>query len=140
MKSFTTDPLDLMCFGMGSAFDAKSVQSFLNLKLDEVYRITEGIPTAVHLEDAMPDSLIESLQEIAIAINWVAKFFGGDVDKTTNWFNTPNPSLGDISPKDMIRLGRFERLNKFILYAMTESDKATVPIRVGCPSPIRPFC
>jgi hypothetical protein len=74
MKSFTTDPLDLMCFGMGSAFDAKSVQSFLNLKLDEVYRISEGIPTAVRLEDAM-----------------------------------------------------------------TEGDKATVPVRVGCRSPGRPF-
>jgi AraC-like DNA-binding protein len=72
MKSFTTDPLDLMCFGMGSEFDAKSVQSFLHLKFDEVYRITEGIPTAVHLEDAMPDSLIESLQEIALNLGFGA--------------------------------------------------------------------
>ena len=30
------------------------------------------------------------------------------------------PLLDDVSPRDMIRLGRYERLRKFIIHAMTE--------------------
>ena len=50
----------------------------------------------------------------------VAKAFDGDVDKTTAWFRARNPMLGDVSPRDMIRLGRYERLRKFIINAMME--------------------
>jgi len=30
------------------------------------------------------------------------------------WFETPNPLLGGISPLDMIKIGRHEKLFKFI--------------------------
>jgi hypothetical protein len=78
----------------------------------------------------MPEPVRERLQEIAITINLVAKVFGGDVDKTVTWFKTRNPLLGDISPRDMIRLGRFERLRKFILHAMTEDDRVPAQTEV----------
>ncbi|WP_350295757.1 hypothetical protein [Limnohabitans sp. Rim8] len=71
----------------------------------------------------MPEPVRERLQEIAITINLVAKVFGGDVDKTVTWFKTRNPLLGDISPRDMVRLGRFERLRKFILASLQEVPK-----------------
>ena len=49
---------------------------------------------------------------------------GGDADKTGTWFKTRNPLLGDISPRDMICLGRFQRLRKFIWLAM--GDKVSL--------------
>jgi hypothetical protein len=117
---FDTVPPDLMGFGLGASFNGKSVQSFLGLKKEDVSRLADVSPKSVRFDDAMPEPVRERLQEIAITINLVAKVFEGDVDKTVAWFQTRNPLLGDISPRDMIRLGRFERLRKFILQAMTE--------------------
>jgi len=54
--------------------------------------------------------------------NLVAEFFDGDPVKTALWFRTPNPMLGDMSPRDMIRYGRYKRLQKFILEAREEGD------------------
>jgi hypothetical protein len=39
------------------------------------------------------------------------------------WFKTPNPLLGDIAPRDMIRIGRFKKLRQFILQALSENEK-----------------
>jgi hypothetical protein len=121
---FDTVPPDLMGFGLGSSFDAKSVQSFLSLKKEDVSRIADVSPKSVRFDDAMPVPVRERLQEIANTINLVARFFGGDADKTGTWFKTRNPLLGDISPRDMICLGRFQRLRKFIWLAM--GDKVSL--------------
>jgi hypothetical protein len=121
---FDTVPPDLMGFGLGSSFDAKSVQSFLSLKKEDVSRIADVSPKSVRFDDAMPVPIRERLQEIANTINLVARFFGGDADKTGTWFKTRNPLLGDISPRDMISLGRFQRLRKFIWLAM--GDKVSL--------------
>lgn len=121
---FDTVPPDLMGFGLGSSFDAKSVQSFLSLKEEDVSRIADVPPKSVRFDDAMPVPIRERLQEIANTINLVARFFGGDADKTGTWFKTRNPLLGDISPRDMICLGRFQRLRKFIWLAM--GDKVSL--------------
>ena len=121
---FDTVPPDLMGFGLGSSFDAKSVQSFLSLKKEDVSHIAYVSPKSVRFDDAMPVPVRERLQEIANTINLVARFFGGDADKTGTWFKTRNPLLGDISPRDMICLGRFQRLRKFIWLAM--GDKVSL--------------
>ena len=71
-------------------------------------------------DDAMPEQVRERLEEIANTINLVARALDGDLDKTLVWFKTRNPLLGDIAPREMIRLGRYERLRKFIIHAMNE--------------------
>jgi hypothetical protein len=119
---FDTVPPDLMGSGLGSSFNAKSVQSFLSLKKEDVSHIADVSPKSVRFDDAKPVPVRERLQEIANTINLVARFFGGDVDKTGTWFKTRNPLLGDISPRDMIRLGRFDRLRKFIWLAMGDKE------------------
>ena len=40
--------------------------------------------------------------------------------KTKLWFQTPNPMLGNVSPRDMIRLGRYNKLVRFVTQAMEE--------------------
>ena len=117
---FETVPKDYLNFGLGSSFDPKRVPTLLGLKKEDVSRLACVSVKSVRYDDAIPEQVRERLEEIANTINMVAKVFDGDVDKTVTWFRARNPMLGDISPKDMIRLGRYERLRKFIINAMTE--------------------
>jgi hypothetical protein len=50
---------------------------------------------------------LEQIVNIAIS---VAGFFEGDARKTALWFETPNPMLGGVTPRDMIRHGRYDKL------------------------------
>jgi len=75
---------------------------------------------SVRYDDNIPERVRERLEEIANTINLVAQAFDGDPDKTVSWFKARNPLLGDVSPRDMIRLGRYERLRRFIINATSE--------------------
>lgn len=44
----------------------------------------------------------------------ILEFFKEDIGKARLWMNIPNPSLGDISPIDLVIMGRGEVLLKFI--------------------------
>jgi hypothetical protein len=68
----------------------------------------------------MPADLKLRLIEWATAINLVATYFN-DLNKTMLWFQVSNPLLGDMSPRDMIRIGRFKKLQKFIQTALSEN-------------------
>lgn len=124
---FETVTNDYLQFGRGDAFDAKRVKDVLGLKKDDVSRLASVSVKSVRYDDAIPEQVRERLEEIANTINMVAQVFEGDVDKTVAWFNARNPMLGDVSPKDMIRLGRYERLRKFIINAMIERRDHTLP-------------
>lgn len=54
------------------------------------------------------------MSKLAGLLGKVAQVFDGDVDKTARWFRAKNPMLGDVSPLDMVRLGRFDRLELFV--------------------------
>jgi uncharacterized protein (DUF2384 family) len=47
------------------------------------------------------------------------QFFNDD-SKTRLWLRTPNPMLGNISPCDMMRLGRHDKLLRFMTQAIEE--------------------
>jgi uncharacterized protein (DUF2384 family) len=44
----------------------------------------------------------------------IVQFFKGDTQKAWLWFKTPNPGLGNVSPINMILLGREKKLKMFI--------------------------
>jgi hypothetical protein len=52
------------------------------------------------------------------------------------WFQTKNPLLGNISPRDMIRYGRYEKLRRFIMNALEDNAtaQAAAPGRVDAES------
>jgi len=120
---FDSIPQDYFQFGEGSAFQPKSVSDVLGLKKEDVSKLASVSQRSVRYDEAIPEQVKERLQEIAITVNMVAKFFDGDTNKTVLWFKTRNPLLGDISPKEMIRLGRYERLRKFIVNAALRQDR-----------------
>ena len=60
------------------------------------------------------------LIELAATCELVAQYFEGNLAKTTVWFATTNPMLGDIAPQEMIRSGRHARLRRFVMDALAE--------------------
>lgn len=117
---FQTVPADHLGFGYGDSFDAKAVSAALGLKNQDVSRLASVSAASVRYDASMPEQVRERLEEIASTMNMVADAFEGDGDKARAWFRARNPLLGDVSPKEMIRLGRYERLRKFIINAMLE--------------------
>lgn len=123
---FDTVPEDLLKFGHGDSFDAKKAADFLSLKKADVGRIADVAQSSVRWDANIPESVRVRMEEIASIINLVAKQFAGDQEKTVAWFRARNPLLGDVSPRDMIRLGRYERLRRFIIQAMSNQMQVKV--------------
>ena len=81
-----------------------------------------GIPVSkVRLDAKIPGEVAERFREWGVVLNLVAQFFEGDAEKTALWFTMPNPLLGNVAPRDMLRVGRFRRLYQFILDALAEN-------------------
>ena len=113
------DPIGLF---KGGETDYKETVRMLKFRNEDV-AVASNLPkTKVRYDQKMPAELKQRITEWAIAISLVASFFN-DVDKTMLWFQAPNPMLGNVSPRDMIRLGRFKKLFKFIQTALDENQR-----------------
>ena len=75
-----------------------------------VNSIKRGIP--------IPEDLATRVLEWAVMLEVVAGFFEGDVDKTVLWFKLGNPLLGGLTPREMIRFGRAQKLREIIQDAL----------------------
>jgi uncharacterized protein (DUF2384 family) len=103
--------------------DYEKVVDLLDFKKKDVARASNVALQSVRYDPPkMPKELQERIQEWGVALNLVAQFFG-DEQKTILWFKTPNPLLGDIAPRDMIKIGRFKKLRQFILQALSDNEK-----------------
>lgn len=51
----------------------------------------------------------------------ILEFFNGDEAKAYLWFNTKNPGIGNITPNEMIRMGRGHKLEQFIDNCLEEN-------------------
>ena len=103
--------------------DYEKVVDLLDFRKKDVARASNVALHSVRYDPPkMPRELQDRIQEWAVALNLVAQFFR-DEQKTVLWFKTPNPLLGDIAPRDMIRIGRFKKLRQFILQAVSDNEK-----------------
>jgi len=103
--------------------DYEKVVDLLDFKKKDVARASNVALQSVRYDPPkMPKELQERIQEWGVALNLVAQFFR-DEQKTILWFKTPNPLLGDIAPRDMIKIGRFKKLRQFILQAVSDNEK-----------------
>jgi hypothetical protein len=87
------------------------VVKFLKLDVNDVSKATGFSKTLV---GKMPKELVQRIVEIGNICELVANHFHGDTKKTALWFQLPNPLLGDVSPRDMIRVGRYKKLFKIV--------------------------
>lgn len=90
------------------------VPKFLGLEKNDVSKAANISKASIRYDDRMPTDLKNLLSEIAVVCELVATHFEGDQRKTALWFKMENPALGGISPRDMIRYGRFKKLKTFI--------------------------
>ena len=114
---------DYLSLFQGSTPKYQGIVQFLEFKKEDVAKAT-GVPvSSVRYDDKISIELRDRLREWANLFNLVAEYFQGDGKKTVLWFTTPNPLLGNLPPRDMIRLGRYKKLFKFIFNALTENKQ-----------------
>lgn len=99
------------------------IVEFLHFKKEDISKATDVPLNSVRYDNKIPKELQERFKEWAILLNLVAKHFKGDATKTTLWFTAPNPLLGNITPRDMIRFGRYKKLFKFIFNSIAENRR-----------------
>ena len=116
---------DRLGFGSGESLDGRKVVDFLGFRKPEIAKVAGVAPASVRFDEQMPPEVSERIAEVANVIELVAQFFDSDAAKTALWFKTPNPMLGNISPRDMIRYGRYERLHRFVVDALAENSAET---------------
>ena len=97
------------------------IVDFLEFKKEDISKATEVPLSSVRYDNKIPQELHERIREWAILLNLVAGHFKGDANKTALWFTIPNPLLGNITPRDMIRFGRYKKLFQFIINAVAEN-------------------
>jgi|SRR5579862_9887656 len=120
---FASVPKDYLGLFDGGEPRYKAVHEFLGFKGKDVAEAAGVPPASVRFDAKMPAELVERLREWAVLINLVAGFFDGDRDKTFLWFTVPNPLLGGVNPRHMIRLGRFNKLFRLVTQALAENQK-----------------
>ena len=124
---FDTVPKDdpLLLFPGGDT-DYQRVVKLLDFKKRDVAKASQISLQSVRYDQKMPKELEERVREWALALSLVAGYFKSE-DKTVLWFKTQNPLLGNIAPRDMIRIGRFKKLQQFILNALGENELPANP-------------
>lgn len=108
--------------------DYRRVADLAKLSKEDLGKIAKVAKSSVRYDDAIPAAVAERLREIANIANLVAEYFEGDVHKVGLWFELPNPHLGNVSPRTMIRGNRYKRLLNFVLDAR-EAERAALQRR-----------
>ena len=101
--------------------DYQKVVRLLNFNKREVARVSHVSIKSVRYDQKIPRDVEERLDEWAAALAAVAKHFK-DPQRTVLWFKIPNPLLGGVAPREMLRAGRFKKLHRFILNALNENE------------------
>lgn len=107
-------PQDQLGFWAHQTLRSRKVADFLDLDKTDVARMSNVSAKSVRFDEKIPREVLRHLEQVAIVCGLVAEFFQGDVVKTGLWFRTRNPVLGELSPRDMIRYGRMEKLMQVV--------------------------
>jgi len=122
---------DYLGFWANETLNAREVARFLDLDKHDVAKVAHVAPASVRFDEKIPKEVLDRLQEIANICALVAQHFEGNVVKTALWFKTNNPLFGNISPRDMIRYGRYEKLRRFVINALEENALAAPASQSG---------
>jgi predicted nucleotidyltransferase len=117
----TVPEQDYLGFWPDGAFEPSRVVRFLELSKADVAKVAGVALASVRFDHKAPKDVLDRLIEMANVCGLVAEFFAGDSVKTALWFRTQNPLLGNISPRDMIRVGQHDRLRRFVMDALQEN-------------------
>lgn len=108
------------------SMDPQEVTKVLSLRKKDIATATNFPLSSIRFDQSRASKeLIDRIKEWGVALEKVAEYFDGDLEKTALWFSLENPLLGNVSPRDMIRLGRFKKLFKFILNSLAENKRGS---------------
>lgn len=116
---------DILGLYEGEKPNYRRVADLAGLTKEDLSNIAKVAKSSVRYDEAIPASVAERLREIANIANLVAEFFKGDGRKVGLWFELPNPHLGGVSPRTMIRGNRYKRLLNFVMDAR-EAEQAAL--------------
>jgi hypothetical protein len=122
VRHIATD--DLLHLYSNGRPDYKRIAELVKLSKTDLSKISQVAKSSVRFDANIPEPVAERLREIANIANLVAQFFAGDLQKVALWFELANPMLGNVSPRDMIRIGRYKRLLNFVIDAR-DAEAAT---------------
>src|SRR5437868_4108631 len=108
---------DLLGLYRDGQTDYRRVADLVKLSKEDLSKIAKVAKPSVRFDDAIPAAVAERLREIANIANLVAEYFDGNPQKVALWFELPNPQLGNVSPRNMLRGDRYKRLLNFVLDA-----------------------
>lgn len=103
--------------------DYRRIAGLVRLSKSDLGKLAKVAKASVRFDANIPVPVAERLRELANIANLVGEYFHGDAHKVGLWFELPNPMLGNISPRNMIRAGRYKRLLNFVLDAR-EAERA----------------
>jgi hypothetical protein len=121
LNLFSTVSNDNLHFWQGNTLNYQKVRDFTGLGVRDIARMTGAAQSSVRFDSKAPKEVREHLENVANICNLVFQFFQDDL-KTKLWLQTPNPMLGNVSPRDMLRFGRYAKLLRFINQAMEEGS------------------
>ena len=98
--------------------DYERVRALVGLTNQDLSRVANVSAASVRFDERIPPELKARMEQIANCALLVAERFDGDARKVAIWFGAPNPMLGNVSPRNMIRYGRFAKLQRFIMEAL----------------------
>ena len=126
IRASSTAVADRDCLGFCAdrRLNARRVVEFLALDRRDVAKLAGISLASVRFDQTIPSEVLDRLQEIANTCGLVAEYFGGDASKTALWFRTENPLLVNVSPRDMVRYGRHERLRGFVMSALEDNARS----------------
>jgi hypothetical protein len=104
--------------------DYKRIADLTKLSKTDLSKISQVAKSSVRFDAHIPEPVAERLREIANIANLVGEFFAGDEHKVALWFEIANPMLGNISPSNMLRIGKQKRLLTFVVSAREENRAA----------------
>src|SRR5450755_615782 len=109
---------------LGRQADPRKIVDFLSFKKEDVARFAGVSKESVRYDVKIPAEVRDRLMQIASICELVAQHFDGDARRTALWFSVPNPLLGNISPRDMIRLGRYHKVVRLVLEARQAEQRS----------------
>lgn len=118
------DPLHLYSEGQ---LDYKRTADLIKLSKTDLGKIAGVAKSSVRFDSHIPEPVAVRLREFANIANLVAEYFSGDAVKVGLWFELANPMLGNVSPRTMIRLGRYKRLLNFVMQAREAEAESSGP-------------
>lgn len=89
--------------------DYKEISVFLQLSNDDLAKIARISVKTVRFNGNIPIALKERMEEMKNVCELVFEMLG-NIEKTQLWFKTKNQMLGNTSPRDLLRFGRYQKL------------------------------